>query len=454
MSRFSERILHFFRITEGVSSVHWMLFDALAACLWYYAGSIIILHHFERIPTSWGPLVLAVCVVTSGNILGLYERKTLLSRIQLILSLLGVTFISILGLAVFVNLIVFEQIGRWVLLAIASGFFATALLPRLLGHYAVMLYKIRIMVLGDSDIAHRIRDNLQREEDCYVFAGYCCDQRGADTDVLADTQDLTRQALENDIDVIVVARKYQNHPLALEQCFEAASHNLEIQDEESFWENFLEQVQIDTLDKGVFYNVRLGKSSRSSQIIKRLIDITTAIIGILITAPAMLIVAGAIKITSPGPIIFAQQRCGRFGKTFTLYKFRTMISDAEKDGAQWAITDDPRVTKIGTLLRKTRLDELPQFYNVLRGDMSIIGPRPERPELVKEIERSVPYFSLRHWARPGLTGLAQIRFRYAASIEDAREKMRYDLFYIKNWSLFLDIQILLRTISTIMKGSR
>jgi exopolysaccharide biosynthesis polyprenyl glycosylphosphotransferase len=454
MTRLSERVLHFFRITEGVSSVHWMLFDALAACFWYYAGTLIILHHLERIPTSWGPLILVTCVLISGNILGLYERKTLLSRIQLILSLLGVTFLSVLGLAVFVNLIVYEQIGRWILLSIASGFFLTALLPRLLGHYAVMLYKIRIMVLGDSDIANRIRDNLEREEDCYIFAGYCCDQRGSDNDALGNTQELTQQALQNNIDVIVVARKYQSHPLALEQCFEVAKHSVEIQDEESFWENFLEQVQIDTLDKGVFYNVRMGKSSRSSQILKRLIDITVAITGLLLTAPILPIIALAIRISSPGSVIFAQKRCGRFGEPFTLFKFRTMKADAEKSGVQWAITDDPRVTKLGALLRKTRLDELPQFWNIIRGDMSLIGPRPERPELVKEIEKSVPYFSLRHWARPGLTGLAQIRFRYAASMEDAREKMRYDLYYIKNWSLFLDIQILLRTISTVMKGSR
>ncbi|MFW6303787.1 MAG: sugar transferase [Candidatus Sumerlaeota bacterium] len=454
MAKIADRILQMFRATEGVSSFSWMLYDALIAISWYYIASLLRLGDFETIPTNWNPLILALAAVTAGNALGLYERRTLLSRIQLLMTLVGVTAVILMVLVLYVNLVVYEQIGRWILFIIGTGFYATAAFPRLIGHYAVMLFNIRTMALADKDIALRLKSNLEAEDECYEFVGYCCDKRLADESALGGIEDLLQIARENKVDVLVVSRKYQYHPIALEACFKVADLDIQIQDEESFWETFLEQVQPELVDKATFFNIRMNQSSHIAQMLKRIIDIIIASLGLLITAPVMLLAALAIRFTSPGPIIFRQRRCGRFEKEFWIYKFRTMVADAEKNGAQWAATDDPRVTPLGAFLRKTRLDELPQFWNVLKGDMSLVGPRPERPELVGEIEKSVPYFTLRHWARPGLTGLAQIRFRYAATMDDAREKMRYDLYYIKNWSLFLDLQIILRTFSTIMKGSR
>jgi exopolysaccharide biosynthesis polyprenyl glycosylphosphotransferase len=310
------------------------------------------------------------------------------------------------------------------------------------------------MALADRECARRLQKNLEAEEDCYEFVGYCSDRRNDDGLTLGALEDISELVEKHNVDVLVVARKYQNHPQALEQCFRVAAGNTQVQDESSFWEDFLEQVQIDSVDKGAFYNLRLGKRTRTSLALKRAIDILCGLIGLVVSLPIMAVVALAIRLTSGAPVLFRQDRCGQYGNVFQIYKFRTMISTAESNGAQWAATDDPRVTKLGAFLRKTRLDELPQFWNVLHGEMSMVGPRPERPELVDQIERSVPYFSLRHWARPGLTGLAQIRFRYAASMEDAREKLRYDLYYIKNWSLFLDLKILLRTVSMMMKGAR
>ena len=161
--------------------------------------------------------------------------------------------------------------------------------------------------------------------------------------------------------------------------------------------------------------------------------------------PLFLVIPILVKSESRGPVIYSQTRTGRGGREFVLYKFRTMYTNAEQDGPRWAEQDDPRVTRVGRILRKTRLDELPQLWNVLKGDMSFVGPRPERPAFVLEIEKNVPYYELRHLVSPGITGWAQVMFPYGASIEDAVEKLQYDLYYIKNYSLLLDAVILIKT---------
>jgi lipopolysaccharide/colanic/teichoic acid biosynthesis glycosyltransferase len=162
------------------------------------------------------------------------------------------------------------------------------------------------------------------------------------------------------------------------------------------------------------------------------------------------ITAILVKISSPGPVLFRQTRVGRNEHPFTIYKFRSMVTDAEKDGAQWASEKDPRITKVGSFIRATRLDELPQLFNVLRGDMSIVGPRPERPEFITELSQKIPHYHLRHLVRPGLTGWAQVRYRYGSSFEDAAIKLTFDLYYVKNISMILDIKIALKTILTVL----
>jgi exopolysaccharide biosynthesis polyprenyl glycosylphosphotransferase len=166
----------------------------------------------------------------------------------------------------------------------------------------------------------------------------------------------------------------------------------------------------------------------------------------------MPLIALAVRLDSPGPVFFRQERVGKGEQPFTLIKFRTMRNDAEKNGAVWACKDDPRVTKVGHILRKTRLDEIPQLFNVLKGDMSFVGPRPERPEFVETLKEKIPYYSKRHFVKPGVTGWAQVRYPYGASVEDSLEKLRYDLYYIKNFSIFLDILIILETIKVVLFG--
>ena len=190
------------------------------------------------------------------------------------------------------------------------------------------------------------------------------------------------------------------------------------------------------------------------EFLKRLFDVVGAAAGLVVASPVMVLVAAAIKLTEGGPILYAQVRVGKDGRLFTLYKFRSMRPDAETEtGPIWSTAGDPRVTRLGRFLRRTRLDELPQLWNVLRGDMSIVGPRPERPEFVEDLTRRIPYYRQRHAVRPGLTGWAQVRHTYAASVEDSLQKLQYDLFYIKHLSLAFDVFIVLETIKTVLVRS-
>jgi exopolysaccharide biosynthesis polyprenyl glycosylphosphotransferase len=189
------------------------------------------------------------------------------------------------------------------------------------------------------------------------------------------------------------------------------------------------------------------------QKIKRLIDFGLSSFILLITSPVIAITALAIRLDSSGPVFFRQERVGKDGNIFTLWKFRSMYENAECNGAVWAEKNDSRITRVGKWIRLLRIDEIPQLWNVFRGEMSLIGPRPERPEFVKELEKQIPYYSTRHAVRPGITGWAQVNYPYGASVEDALIKLEYDLYYIKNMSILLDIKIMLKTIGVVLLGT-
>jgi len=187
--------------------------------------------------------------------------------------------------------------------------------------------------------------------------------------------------------------------------------------------------------------------------LKRIGDIVGALLGLVFLAPLMILIAFGIRMDSPGTILYRQMRVGLHGYPYLLLKFRSMRQNAEFDGVKWAEIQDARVTKFGQWLRQLRLDELPQFINVLKGEMSLVGPRPERPHFVQDLRKQIPYYDLRHTIRPGITGWAQIGFQYAGSVEDSHVKLQYDLYYVKNLSLWLDIKIMLRTIGVVLQGT-
>ena len=229
-------------------------------------------------------------------------------------------------------------------------------------------------------------------------------------------------------------------------------HGLQVDASSSFIERLTMRVPVEEIRDSwllMEYGFNLN-AKRLLRRIKRITDIGAALALLLITSPISLLAAIVVFFESPGPVIYRQMRVGLNGKEFCLIKFRSMINDAEKDGAVWASQNDPRVTRIGKIIRKLRIDELPQLLNVLRGDMSLIGPRPERMEFVTELEKKIPYYYLRHTVKPGITGWAQVSYPYGASETDARIKLEYDLYYIKNMSLLFDLKILLKTIGVVL----
>ncbi len=226
----------------------------------------------------------------------------------------------------------------------------------------------------------------------------------------------------------------------------------------SFYEHVVQRLPLSQMtDEWLLQTEGFSLNTRGSlRRLKRALDVLISLLLLIPAAPIMLITAIVVRLESPGPVIYTQDRVGLFEKEFTVYKFRSMRADAEKNGAVWASAQDARVTKFGKFIRKVRIDELPQIWNILKGDMSFIGPRPERMAFVTKLKETIPYYSLRHTVKPGLTGWAQVCYPYGASEEDARRKLEYDLYYIKNMSILLDINIVFKTVGVVLfpKGAR
>ncbi|HEY0230198.1 MAG TPA: TIGR03013 family XrtA/PEP-CTERM system glycosyltransferase, partial [Dokdonella sp.] len=257
------------------------------------------------------------------------------------------------------------------------------------------------------------------------------------------------------INEIVVGPDERRGGLPMEELLDCKQAGVQITDLATFFERESGKVKLSLIEPSWLVFSNGFDSSPLRLAVKRLFDIGTAMIVLLLTWPFMLLVALAIRIESGAgqPILYRQERVGERGRTFALTKFRSMRTDAELDGvARWATRNDDRVTRVGRIIRKARLDELPQLANVLRGDMGIVGPRPERPQFVADLATQIRYYSLRHCVKPGLAGWAQLRYPYGASAEDASEKLKYDLFYVKNHNLLLDILILIQTVEIVLFG--
>ncbi len=237
------------------------------------------------------------------------------------------------------------------------------------------------------------------------------------------------------------------------ELLEAKLSGVHVEDATSMYERLTGKILVDDLKPSWLIFSDGFVISRWTRFLKRAIDLVLASVGIVLSAPLTLLTALAVYLDSDGPILYCQERVGENGTVFTVYKFRSMRVDAEKGGTPiWATDQDNRVTRVGRIIRKTRLDELPQFWNVLRGDMSFVGPRPERPFFVEQLAREIPFYQQRHAVKPGLTGWAQVKYQYGSSVEDAMEKLRYDLYYVKHLSLSFDVSIVFDTVKVILFG--
>jgi len=256
-------------------------------------------------------------------------------------------------------------------------------------------------------------------------------------------------SLNENPDLIIFTKEKESQILPLVDEF--LKKGVDFLDFESAFEIFFEKIPVTEISKIWFLkNLKEGEKKIYDKI-KRIFDIIFSLLILIFTLPLWPLIALAIKIEDKGPVFYLQERVGKDGKIFKLIKFRSMVVGAEKEGIRWAEAEDKRVTKVGKFLRRFHFDEIPQMINILKGEISLVGPRPERPEFVKELEKKIPYYNLRHIIKPGFTGWAQIKFRYARSVEDSLEKFQYDLYYIKNRSLFLDLKILLKTLRLFFK---
>lgn len=319
----------------------------------------------------------------------------------------------------------------------------------------------RILILGVGTTAGNIGALIPVSDDNYQLSGYfrCSDELSeVPSDwILENTGGIYETVKRENVDKIVVSLSERRGVFPFQEVMACKLAGVEVMDAPSFYEHvtgklFLEGINPSWIIFSDGFNV-----SRVRKILKRGVDVFCATIGILLTSPFLPLIALAIKLDSPGPIFYRQERVGERENNFFLYKFRTMQADAESEtGAVWAQKNDSRVTRLGAFFRKSRIDELPQFFNILCGEMSMVGPRPERPEFVNKLKEIIPYYSERHFVKPGVSGWAQVRYPYGASVEDAMEKLRFDLYYIKNLSLMFDFMIILETIQVVLfrKGAR
>jgi len=315
----------------------------------------------------------------------------------------------------------------------------------------------RVLVLGVGERALQI-ENLRRASDRvgitligYVDIGVG-PQMVNSAAVIRPTGSLLELARRFAADEIVIAIDDRRKGLPVNEILDCKMEGIRILEEGTFLERQLGKIRLDALHPSqvIFSDGFTQAVLKKTE--KRILDVAIASLLLLLSLPLFVLAALAIYLESGGPILYRQQRVGLRGKNFDIFKFRSMRVDAERNGPVWAEQGDSRTTRVGRVIRRFRVDELPQLLNVLKGDMSFVGPRPERPEFVADLARAIPYYELRHHVKPGITGWAQISYPYGASIKDAREKLQYDLYYLKNYSIFLDINILLQTAQVILLG--
>ncbi|MGD0283269.1 MAG: TIGR03013 family XrtA/PEP-CTERM system glycosyltransferase, partial [Dissulfurispiraceae bacterium] len=447
-----------------------IIIDVLLALLSLYSAALIRLGYSEvtdklfETSALFTAVIYVVAILFASHLMDTYDiDKNTRKREIFINTLLGVTA-SFFLLSITYYIYPGVMLGRGILLI------SLAIFTLIQFGWHVVFYLVgcnhprfsrQVLVLGTGPLACQVGEFCSSHNRNFTLAGFAqCNCNSAIENekrdenvvvprdlIVGNADDLMAATLQAQADLIVVALSERRGVFPLRDVLRCKMNGIEVMDAPSFYELvngklMLEQITPSWIifssgfHRTIFFNLS-----------KRYIDIILSTIGLLLTAPLFPIIALVIKLDSPGPVFFRQTRVGNREKLFKLYKFRTMRQDAEEQtGAIWAMKNDPRITRLGNFFRKSRIDEIPQLYNVLKGDMSFVGPRPERPEFVEKLKQIIPYYSKRHFIKPGLTGWAQVKYPYGASVEDAIEKLRYDLYYIKNIGHFLDTLIFFETI--------
>ncbi|OYX91895.1 MAG: sugar transferase, partial [Novosphingobium sp. 35-62-5] len=322
-------------------------------------------------------------------------------------------------------------------------------------------FRRRVLVLGAGARAERLRQLGERPEAGFAIVGYIGMSSAAPVVIEAIHRDainnMTRYVENLGVSEVVLALEERRNALPLKDLLRIKTTGVHVNDFSTFLERETGRVDLDTVNPSwLIFSDGFSSGRALSSAAKRIFDIAASLLLLSLTLPVIVLFALLVKIDSKGPAFYRQRRVGLYGQTFNVIKLRSMRIDAEVAGAQFAQENDPRVTRIGRFIRKVRIDELPQTWSVLKGEMSFVGPRPERPEFVAELEEQLPYYAERHMVKPGITGWAQINYPYGASLADSRHKLEYDLYYAKNYTPFLDLLILLQTLRVVLwsEGAR
>ena len=441
----------------------WVLWDLALLYIGTYFGfklfvtGWILPYLHVQMWQAWG--ILAGTFLFASLVFGLYERETLYSRSRILTRMMLTTVTAAVITYAIVYALLYTTLSRRVTgmsigLLVACGGSA-----RLFARWALNSTPRGLLIVGPGMVSNSlIRAFKKGFLSEYRLAGYVDDTVHSPAIIdglprVGGTAELPDICRRHCIQDIVVGAEAAMDPHIMNAVLPCLSRGCRVTNEATFYEKATGQILVDEITPHWFLFADLQVHCQRRQALKRAFDIVMALAGILAALPLLPIIALLIKLDDWGPAFYVQERVGQNGKAFTLYKFRTMRVGAETTTPIWAVKNDARATRVGRLLRKTRLDELPQFYNVLMGHMSLVGPRPERPDFVARLSEEIPYFNERHLVKPGLTGWAQIGFRYGSSIEDAKRKLQFDLYYVKNMSIELDLMILLRTLGVFLRGA-
>jgi sugar transferase (PEP-CTERM system associated) len=403
-----------------------------------------------------------VFCLTSFYLFDLYDFVVMHDRRELVLRMLQALGFAWVALALLFYAVPQVMIGRGV------SFISLPLALLMMVGWRLAIHWVlghpdlgeRILIVGSGPFAVEIaRETLGRPDAGFRVVGFVDNDPALvgksliNPKVIGLTSELASLVERENIDRIVVAIGDRRGQFPTQELLRLSlSGDVSIEESASFYERLTGRVLLDMIRPSWLIFSSRGRRARINEIAFAMMHRTVALVGAILSLPIAIITAILIKIESPGPVLYKQERVGKNGRTFTLMKFRSMRVDAEKDGPVWAKSEDERMTRVGRIIRKIRVDEIPQFWNILRGDMNFVGPRPERPHFISQLAQEISFYEQRHLIAPGLTGWAQIKYPYGASIEDAKQKLQYDLYYIKNQSLALDATIMFETIKTILFG--
>lgn len=409
-------------------------------------------------------MLLAFCIVTTMTAMGLYDTGV---REDMGATVLRVLIAFAVGLAVasLAFMLVPElSVGPNALMTtFAVALFGSAVTRTLfLGWITPHAFQKRVVVLGTGSRAASVDELVKDKGGLIKIVGYLPIRSSQDhvdaTRILSNQESLLECVKRHQATEIVIAvRDRRGGVLPVQELLECRLRGIEITDLASFFERERCQLHLESLNMSWMIFGAGFRQGFVRETVKRFFDVMTSAVLVLVTLPIMILTALCIYLEDRGPVFYRQERVGQGGRVFTIFKFRSMRNDAERDGQpRWAGAGDNRTTIVGRIIRKLRIDELPQILNVLRGDMSFVGPRPERPFFVEQLGSKIPYYGARHSIKPGITGWAQVRYPYGASLDDAVEKLQYDLYYVKNHTLFLDIMVLIETVQVVLwgKGAR